>query len=123
MTEKKKRLNEKIKETTLQGYRSLLLAFEEIETDSSNINWNHKFTGYKDAILLGIVALYDPVRPGVLNAIDFIKKSKIRVIMITGDHPLTAKAIAKELKIWNDENNVADEFVYDNRKRIRKVIY
>ena len=43
--------------------------------------------------------------------------------MITGDHPLTAKAIAKELKIWNDENKVADEFVYDNRKRIRKVIY
>ncbi|MGZ5550544.1 MAG: cation-translocating P-type ATPase [Nitrososphaeraceae archaeon] len=119
--EKKKRLNEKIKETTLQGYRSLVLAFEEIETDSSKINWNHKFTGYKDAILLGIVALYDPVRPGVWNAIDFIKKSHIRVIMITGDHPLTAKAIAKELKIWNDENNVADEFVMITGKELEKL--
>lgn len=119
--EKKKRLNEKIKEITLQGYRSLLIAFEEIETDSSKINWNHKFTKYKDAILLGIVALHDPIKPGVLNAIDFIKKSHIRVIMITGDHPLTAKAIAKELKIWSDENKVADEFVMITGKELEKL--
>ena len=67
------------------------------------------------------MALYDPVRPGVWNAIDFIKKSHIRVIMITGDHPLTAKAIAKELKIWNNENNVADEFVMITGKELEKL--
>jgi len=119
--EKKKKLNEKIIDITLQGYRSLLIAFMEVESDIGKINYNYKFILQNEAILLGIVALYDSVRPGVLNAIDFIKKSKIKIMMITGDHPLTAKAIAKELGIWNNDNNVPDEFMMITGKELEKL--
>ena len=71
--------------------------------------------------MLGIVVLYDPVRPSVLNAIEFIKKSKIRVITIIGDHLLTAKSIAKELGIWNEENNAQDESVMLTGKELEKL--
>lgn len=119
--EKKNQLNEKIKNITSEGYRSLLLAFLEIENNINTINEKYKFIINKNAVVLGIVALYDPVRPGVLNAIELIKKSKIRVIMITGDHPLTAKSIAKELGIWNEENNVQDESVMLTGKELEKL--
>ena len=120
--EKKNQLNEKIKNITSEGYRSLLLAFLEIENNNINtVNEKYKFIINKNAVVLGIVALYDPVRPSVLNAIEFIKKSKIRVITIIGDHLLTAKSIAKELGIWNEENNAQDESVMLTGKELEKL--
>lgn len=45
----------------------------------------------------GLVAFADPLRPGVREAISECADAGIRVIMITGDHPLTAQAVAAEL--------------------------
>jgi Ca2+-transporting ATPase len=46
---------------------------------------------------LGFVAMKDPLRPEVKNAVDMCREAGIRPIMITGDHPVTAYAIAREL--------------------------
>ncbi len=46
---------------------------------------------------LGLVALYDPPRPEVADAIRMCKRAGIRVLMMTGDHPATAWAIAKQV--------------------------
>ena len=47
--------------------------------------------------LLGLIAFHDPVRPGVAAAIAECRTAGIRVVMITGDHAVTAQAIAEEL--------------------------
>ncbi len=46
--------------------------------------------------LLGLIALADPIRPGVPEAVRQARAAGIRVVMITGDHPDTARAIARE---------------------------
>lgn len=47
--------------------------------------------------LLGLVALEDPPRPGVSDVLDRCRTAGIRVAMVTGDHPETAGAIAREI--------------------------
>eukprot|EP00300_Choanocystis_sp_HF-7_P008250 c15808_g1_i1.p1 GENE.c15808_g1_i1~~c15808_g1_i1.p1 ORF type:complete len:897 (-),score=261.85 c15808_g1_i1:81-2771(-) len=49
--------------------------------------------------LLGLVSLVDPPRQGVKEAIADCHRAGVRVVMITGDHPITAHAIAKSLDI------------------------
>ena len=56
-----------------------------------------------DFIFTGILALEDPVREGVRDAVAACRASGIRIIMITGDHPETAAAIAREIGL-NDGN-------------------
>ncbi len=53
----------------------------------------------KDLIYLGLAGMYDPPRPEAREAIEKCRSAGIRVIMITGDHPKTALAIARELGI------------------------
>jgi P-type Ca2+ transporter type 2C len=48
---------------------------------------------------LGVVKLWDPPRPEVPDSIVDARRAGIRVIMITGDHPATAQAVAKEIGI------------------------
>ena len=54
-------------------------------------------------VFLGLMAIVDPPRPQVKAAVAKCKAAGIRVIMVTGDHPSTAKAIAKQVGIiWGD---------------------
>lgn len=80
------------------GYRVIALAKGKVkgtnETDIKNLDF------------LGLVAFIDPIRKDAISSIDACKKAGIKVLMITGDHPLTAFSIGKELKIVNDENEV-----------------
>lgn len=57
----------------------------------------------RDLVFVGLAGMYDPPRPEVREAIGKCHQAGIRVLMITGDHPHTALAIARELGIA-DEN-------------------
>ncbi|HVH45334.1 MAG TPA: cation-translocating P-type ATPase [Labilithrix sp.] len=51
---------------------------------------------------LGLVGMIDPPRRGVKEAVRACADAQVRAVMITGDHKLTAVAIAKELGLWDD---------------------
>lgn len=58
-----------------------------------------------DLTFIGMCGMIDPPRPEVIEAIKTCRKAGIRTVMITGDHLITATAIAKELGIWKEGNS------------------
>ncbi len=58
--------------------------------------------------LLGLLAFEDPVRPTAVEAVKQARAAGIRVIMVTGDHPATARAIAQEAGSGADPPRVVD---------------
>ena len=57
----------------------------------------------QDLVFLGMACMRDPVRPEAVASIRLCRQAGIRPIMITGDHPLTAVAIAKELGLTTSD--------------------
>lgn len=57
----------------------------------------------RDMVLVGLLGIADPPRPEVAVALAKAREAGVRTIMITGDHPLTGEAIARELGIVNAE--------------------
>ena len=60
----------------------------------------------KGMVFVGMVGIIDPPRPEVKAAVDKCRTAGIRAVMITGDHPLTAYTIARELGIAKDGSKV-----------------
>jgi Ca2+-transporting ATPase len=83
------------------GMRVLGIAFRPL--DAQKVNETGAViagvTLEQDLIFLGMVGIIDPVRPEVKAAVMTCQAAGIRPIMITGDHPLTAQSIARELGI------------------------
>jgi Ca2+-transporting ATPase len=71
------------------GHRVLALGWREDET-------------CKDVTFLGLVLIWDPPRPEVPEALRRARAAGIRVIMITGDHPATAKAVGEWIGITSE---------------------
>lgn len=67
----------------------------------------------QNLIFTGLVGIIDPPREEVKDAIKICHRAGIRVVMITGDHKLTAGAIGKELGIITDETNAVDGAMID----------
>jgi len=61
-----------------------------------------------DLTLLGLVGIEDPPRLGVADSIAACRRAGIRVAMVTGDHPGTARAIAREVGLWTSDKLVIE---------------
>jgi len=86
------KMSEKIKLMSYEGLRIIGVAksaFKEVGLPGEQHDFEFEF--------LGLIGFIDPVRPGVTNAIHECYNAGIRVIMITGDYPGTAKNIAKQI--------------------------
>lgn len=59
-------------------------------------------------VYCGLLAMIDPPRPSVPNAVAKCRSAGVKVIMVTGDHPVTARAIAKQVGIIYNEKTVED---------------
>ena len=62
-----------------------------------------------DMTLLGLVAMLDPPRPEVRLAVETCERAGIRAVMITGDHPLTARTVAQELGLLKNHRVVTGQ--------------
>ena len=84
-----------------QALRNLGFAFRELPDNVEN--YDEKIE--KDFVFVGIMGMIDPPRDEVKDAIYICRKAGIDVVMVTGDHKLTAVAVAKELNLLgeNDE--------------------
>ncbi|PDW03788.1 cation-translocating P-type ATPase [Candidatus Viridilinea mediisalina] len=78
------------------GMRVLGIAFRPLPTETATELVE------RELIFLGLVAMIDPPRPEVAAAVATCRTAGIRPLMITGDHPLTASYIARELGITQD---------------------
>jgi calcium-translocating P-type ATPase len=73
-----------------------------VESDEAGLCW------------VGLLGIIDPPRDEAKDAIRIAQKAGIRIIMITGDHKLTAGAIAKQIGLIDDENLVIEAKELDN---------
>lgn len=70
----------------------------------------------------GLVALIDPPRAAVPTAVLTCQEAGIRVVMVTGDHPITARAIARQVNIISENDVVVDDFAKKNGISVQEVI-
>eukprot|EP00854_Cymbomonas_tetramitiformis_P009461 gene9461-11212_t len=100
----------------LGGLGERVLGFAYQELDESFNNWtkeDFKSEGMGDEftcnfpmdnlVFAGLLSLMDPPREGVIEAVDVCKRARIKVFMVTGDHAITARAIAKQIGILDQE--------------------
>lgn len=103
---KKNEILETIHSLALSGERVLGLATQNID-DISNFSFVKSFT--PSAVFFeGLITFKDPVRPEIHHTINRVHHAGIKTIIMTGDHQGTAIAIAKEIGINIDKNEVLD---------------
>jgi P-type Ca2+ transporter type 2C len=88
-----------------QALRTIAIAFKPIQSNTiilSEREAENKLT------LIGIQGMIDPPRPEVKQAVKECKEAGIKTVMITGDHVITAKAIASQLGILTNKSKVID---------------
>jgi len=81
-----------------KGLRVLAMASKEMGPETSEISHDDLGTGL---LFLGLQGMIDPPRPEAVAAVKICQAAGIRVKMITGDHPLTAAAIARQVGLYN----------------------
>ena len=95
MVEKHNKVTESL---ASQALRNLGFAYKELPKDIQEFQEENE----EGFIFVGIMSMIDPPRQEVKEAIKICKKAGIRVVMITGDHRLTATAVAKELDLLGE---------------------
>jgi Ca2+-transporting ATPase len=88
-----------------QGLRVLGMAYKDAPAEQTEITMKDLKTGLTFAGLQGMI---DPPRPEAIEAVAGCKDAGIRVVMITGDHSVTALAIARKLGIAAEEEEIED---------------
>ncbi|KAI9504479.1 Na+/K+ P-type ATPase [Coemansia spiralis] len=101
-------LDPRIEEMGRDGLRVLSIAYrhltpEEEDADMNKADREHVET---NMTFLGLVGIYDPPRPESLPSVMECYRAGIQVTMLTGDHPETAAAIAKQVGILQDQDDL-----------------
>lgn len=89
-----------------KGLRIVAAAYKKIADHQTEIkDLEEEINGLT---FVGFIGLRDPLRPEAKTAIALCKKAGIRTIIVTGDHLLTARAVAKELGLKSDRENILE---------------
>ncbi len=118
-------LLQKLEELTRKGLRVVACGYARYP---QNITYQSLHDLVKDLVLVGFIALKDPLRPEAASAIASAHRAGIKTIMITGDHRLTAKTIAEEVGFkttddaildGNDLDGLSDEELRERSKSVK----
>ncbi|MFA5248516.1 MAG: HAD-IC family P-type ATPase [Patescibacteria group bacterium] len=106
--ERRERILNNFKKFTTEGFRLMAMAFREIpesflNKDEAEPEWKKLD---EKLCFVGLVVLKDPLRSDAGHSIAEARSAGLRPIIITGDHPLTAKAIALEIGLNADKENI-----------------
>ena len=96
-------------ELSRQGLRVLSFACKELEAVRPLT-----LEDERDFTFVGLISMIDPPRPEAIQAVADAKRGGIRTIMITGDHKVTASAIAKQLGIFREGDEAVSGVELDN---------
>ncbi len=105
----KEKIEAQNQEFSKSGLRVLGFAYKEVGEDVE-LTLDHE----QDLTFLGLVAMMDPPREESKAAVEECKRAGIRPIMITGDHKVTAAAIAKRIGILQDESEACEGAVIES---------
>lgn len=97
------------REFSKTGLRVLAFAFKELK-DKTDI----KLGDENDLTFIGLISMMDPPREESKQAVEECINAGIKPVMITGDHKITAAAIAKQIGILKDESEAVEGSELDN---------
>lgn len=90
-----------------RGLRVLAVAWRPLETGSLTHGTNRFHPSWESRLTFGgLIAMYDPPRPEVKRALSVARRAGVRTIMLTGDHPATARFIAEAIGLSRPEDPV-----------------
>jgi len=84
--------------------------------DSDEVNFP-----LKNLRFVGLMSMIDPPRAAVPDAVMKCRSAGIKVIMVTGDHPITAKAIARSVGIISESNETVDDIAKRVGKDVKQI--
>lgn len=102
-TETRMRMLDAAHQMACEGYRVLAFAEGLAPADLDEVAVPSE---PEDASFLGLIGMIDPLRPGVRDAVKIALDAGVNTIMITGDHPVTAMAIARDLGLADSSDQV-----------------
>jgi len=99
-------VKKKFEDLAGKGERVLATAYRKIERQATRDKKLEDLC--KDLVFVGLISLHDPLRKEVKEAIKICQQAGMRPIIVTGDHKLTAQAIAKELGLPAKKENIIE---------------
>ncbi|MBU7592059.1 calcium-translocating P-type ATPase, SERCA-type [Metabacillus halosaccharovorans] len=99
------KVKQAIESLASQALRTIAVAFKPLK---SNEKINTSFEAERDLVFIGLQGMIDPPRPEVKQAVKECRDAGIKTVMITGDHIITAKAIAQQLNILPQNGKVME---------------
>lgn len=112
--QKRERLLKVSTEMAGEALRVLAMAYQTIEIDNLDAFKENFKQKHVKLVFVGITGMIDPPRPEAKKAVQLCKRAGIKVVMATGDHKLTAEAIAKEIGILESGSKVLTGAELDN---------
>ncbi|MFD2443463.1 calcium-translocating P-type ATPase, SERCA-type [Bacillus sp. CGMCC 1.16607] len=94
-----------INDLASQALRTMAISYKPVSGNALSLS---EKDAEKDLIFIGLQGMIDPPRPEVKDAVKECREAGIKTVMITGDHIITAKAIAKQLGILTKNSKVLD---------------
>ena len=123
--DKRERLKQEFEKLSLEGLRILALGFKKVTNKITSFDNNQM--AMSDLVFVGFAGIKDPLRDEAHSTIELCQQAGLRPVMLTGDHRLTAQAIARELGLPHEERNIIEGSEFEKldedalKKRITEI--